>query len=70
MINNLFGKILRQLREERNISQSALGKILGFCNQTVSCWESGKREPDLDTLVEIAKYFEVTVDFLLGISDC
>lgn len=48
------------------MSQRALGERLGVCNQTVSFWESGSREPDLDTLVKIAEIFNVSVDFLLN----
>lgn len=66
MKNNTFGKALKELRESSNLSQRKLGEDLGVCNQTVSFWESGKREPDLDTLVAIAKYFNVTTDYLLG----
>ena len=66
MKNNEFGNILKELRLERGISQRKLGEDLGVVNQTVSFWESGSREPDLDTIVKIATYFEVTIDFLLG----
>lgn len=66
MKNNVFGKTLRQLRLEHGISQRKLGEELGFCNQTVSFWESGQREPDLDALIKIADYFKVSTDFLLG----
>lgn len=65
MLNNTFGKILRELRLEKKLSQRQLGDILGVCNQTVSFWESGSREPDLDTLCKIADFFEVSCDFLL-----
>ena len=65
MKNNYFGKTLKLLREEKNISQRKLGEDLGVVNQTVSFWETGSREPDLDTLIEIAEYFDVSVDFLL-----
>lgn len=65
MRNNTFGKILRELRLEKKLSQRQLGDILGVCNQTVSFWESGSREPDLDTLCKIADFFEVSCDFLL-----
>lgn len=66
MKNNIFGKTLKELRESNNLSQRRLGEDLSVCNQTVSFWESGKREPDLDTLVSIAKYFHVSIDTLLG----
>ena len=67
MRDNKFGIILKELRKEANLSQDQLGKKLGFSNQTVSFWESGKREPSLDALVSVAKYFDVSVDFLLGL---
>ncbi len=67
MKNNAIGKTICELRKELNLSQRKLGEDLGVCNQTVSFWESGKREPDLDMLIEIAKYFNVTTDYLLGL---
>ena len=65
MKNNVFGKRLKELRIEKGLSQQKLGEVFGFCNQTVSFWESGSREPDLDTLVRIAHYFDVTLEDLL-----
>ena len=65
MKNNIFGKRLKELRIEKGLSQQKLGEILGFCNQTVSFWESGSREPDLDTLVKIAHFFEIPYEELL-----
>lgn len=69
MKDNFFGIKLKELRIERGLSQRKLGEILGFCNQTVSFWETGSREPDLDALVKIADYFNVSVDFLLNRED-
>lgn len=69
MKNNNLGKAIKDLRIAQGISQRELGEKLGVCNQTVSFWESGKREPDLDTLIIISDYFGVSVDYLLGKSD-
>ena len=66
MKGNKFGIILKELRIERGISQRKLGEILGVVNQTISFWETGSREPDLDSLFKIANYFNVTIDYLLG----
>ena len=66
MKNNFFGLRLKELRVGSGISQRKLGEIFGVCNQTVSFWESGSREPDMDTLIEIADYFDVSIDYLLG----
>ncbi len=65
MTGNAFGKNLKELRLLQGLSQSSLGKTLHVSNQTVSCWESGCREPDFDMLLRIAKYFDVTIDELL-----
>ena len=65
MRKNTFGKNLKELRIERKLSQQKFGEIIGFCNQTISFWESGSREPDLDTVVEIAHFFNVSVEDLL-----
>ncbi len=65
MKNNVFGQKLKELRLEKGLSQQKLGEMLGFCNQTVSFWETGSREPDLDTLVAIARFFDVDISELL-----
>ena len=69
MSGNIFGSKLKELRLEKGLTQRALGEALGFCNQTISFWESGQREPDLDALVKVAKYFDISVDYLLGNSE-
>ena len=66
MKNNYFGIMLKSLRIEKQISQRKLGEDLGVVNQTISFWESGSREPDLDMLLRIAKYFDVSVDYLIN----
>lgn len=67
MKNNHFGTTLKELRIENGLSQTELGQKLGYCNQTISFWENGQREPSLDALVSVATYFGVSTDFLLGI---
>ena len=65
MVGNIFGKRLKELRMEKGLSQRALGEIFGVCNQTISFWETGSREPDLDHLLKISRFFGVSVDDLL-----
>lgn len=57
---------LVQLREENGITQTALAEQLHITRQTVSRWEGGKAEPDVDTLITIAKIFGVSLDYLCG----
>ena len=64
-----FPERLRQLREERGVSQAAVSKEMGVSRYTVYSYEKGKTEPTLDGLVILANYFDVTVDYLLGLTD-
>lgn len=69
MLNNEFGKILKQLRCEKSLSQKAFGNALGVSRQSVGYWEKGEREPDLDTIMKIAEYFDVSINYLFGKED-
>lgn len=65
-----MGKILLkigELRKQKNISQQTLAAALGVAFQTVSKWENGATMPDITLLPDIAAYFDVTVDQLLGL---
>jgi transcriptional regulator with XRE-family HTH domain len=64
-----FGKIFKCLREEKGIRQSDLGKVFDVANTTISSWERGNSEPSLEQLKVIAKYFKVTIGFLLGVEE-
>lgn len=57
---------IRQTRKEHKITMKDLGEIIGVAESTISMYETGNREPDLRTLSQIADYFQVSVDYLLG----
>ncbi|MCU5128958.1 helix-turn-helix domain-containing protein [Bacillus cereus] len=61
-----FGTILRELRKEKKITQKELALTLKLSESTIGMYERNERQPDYDTLNNIANYFEVTTDFLLG----
>ncbi len=65
-MDTIFGKRLKELREERGVSQPALAKELGVSRAIVSFWENGLREPTLSNLVAIADYFDESIDYLAG----
>lgn len=68
-----FGKILRQLRDERNWSQKQLADKLGISDSQVAHYETEDRLPSLQVLIDISRTFGVTTDYLLGLSsdrDC
>ena len=60
---------LRELRKEFNMSLNDIGNILHITRQAVSYWELGKKEPNIKTLIKLADYFNVSIDYLVGRSD-
>lgn len=68
MDNYKFGNRLCILREEKNLTQRELAKILDVSDKAVSKWENGQAIPRMDTLEKIAKTFDTTVEELIAIS--
>lgn len=62
-----FGDVLRDLLDERNLSQKQLADDLSISASAVGNYVRNNREPDFETLKKIAEYFRVSTDFLL---DC
>ncbi len=62
----IFGDILRELLEERDLSQKQFAKDLNISASAVGNYVRNNREPDFDTLKKIAAYFHVSIDFLLN----
>lgn len=67
----VFGERLKDLRVKRNLTQDEFGLIFEppLAQSTVGTYERGVRQPSLENLVVIANYFNVTTDYLLGITD-
>lgn len=61
-----FNEKLIELRKKRGLSQEELGYEFNVTRQTISKWELGQTTPEMDKLVEISKYFNVTVDDLIN----
>ncbi len=60
---------LKELVEELNITQRQLSAELNLAPTTLNGYLKGHREPDFHTLIRIANYFDVSADYLLGLSD-
>lgn len=58
-------KMLRILRKNKGLSMKELGEIIGVAESTISQYETGKREPDFETLLKLGEFFNVSVDYLL-----
>lgn len=65
----MFGEILKKLREEKDLKQKDIAKILGVTDRAVGHYESGARRPSQDILEKLADFFNVSVDYLLGRTD-
>ena len=57
---------IKELRQLKHLSQMKLAEILNLNHKTLSHYETGTREPDIQTLCLLADYFEVSVDTLIG----
>ena len=62
----VFQKRLRQLRKEQGRSQMVVSELCGLHPCAVFRYETGRAKPDMDALIALADYFEVTVDYLVG----
>lgn len=61
-----FSHRLQELRERKRISRKVLSELCGLNPDAVRRYERGEAEPTLHSLVAIAEYFEVSVDYLIG----
>lgn len=65
----IFSERLKELRKENNLTTTQLGKLLKVNNSTISRWENGSIIPSIEQLYNIAVYFKVSSDYLLGLKD-
>ncbi|MEN6348942.1 MAG: helix-turn-helix transcriptional regulator [Syntrophomonas sp.] len=61
-----FSERLREIREDRGLRQDDIASLFGYNKSTISQWESGKNEPSLDIVKQLAIFFNVPTDYLLG----
>lgn len=61
-----FPARLRALRERRRMNRKALGELVGLSKNIIGMYERGEKEPKLSVLIELAEFFEVSLDYLCG----
>ena len=66
---NKFKSNLKELRIQRGLGQVELAKKIGVSKGVISLWENGLREPNMYSLILLAKFFEITIDELVGINE-
>lgn len=68
-ILEILSKKLKELRKENNYSQQEIANLLGIAQVTYSHYETGSRCIPIKSLIKLAKFYNVSTDYLLGISD-
>lgn len=63
---SVFSERLVMLREKKGLSQAAVAKEFGLAHRTYQYYEYAEREPQLSTLIKIADFYGVTLDYLVG----
>ena len=65
-----FKQRLKKLRKEHGFKQVQLGKALNYGSTTISNYERGRNRPSIEDLIRLAEVFNVSVDYLIGKSEC
>ncbi len=68
-MKTILGERLKELREQRHLTQKEVADALGIHSVTYLHYEKGHREPPLSLLADMAKFFDESVDYLLGLTD-
>lgn len=66
---NKFAERLKELRTEKNLTQMQLAFDTRLSKSAIAFWELGQRVPNANAIITLARYFEVSCDYLLGESD-
>lgn len=68
-IREIIGKRIKKEREERNLSQTQLGKLCNTSRGSISCYERAERTPDITMLMDFARIFNTSIDYLIGLTE-
>ena len=64
-----FGEHLKQIRKSKGITQKQLGLDIGASERGIQNYELGERLPNFETIIALCQYFQISSDYLLGLSD-
>ena len=67
-VDNIIYPRIRELREEANLTQADVAKLLNCTQASYSYYEIGKREIPTQALIILAKYYDTSIDYMLGLS--
>lgn len=66
----MFPERLKQLRSDKGLSQQRLADLLNKAQSSINQYEHSQSEPDIDTLIQLSKVFDTSVDYLVGNTSC
>ena len=66
---SVFSERFKELRQEKGLSTKQLGDKLGVKNSTITRWENNLRIPNIESLYNIAVFFNVSADYLIGLEN-
>ncbi len=64
-----FYQRIRDLREDKDLNQADIAKLLKTTQQTYSLWERGEREIPLHHMITLAKFYKVSMDYIVGLTN-
>lgn len=65
----MINEKLKQLRKEKGVSQKEISNAIGITLSAYSNYEQGIREPSIDIIIKLCKYFKASADYLIGLED-
>lgn len=66
---NKFAERLKELRNEKGISQIKLAKFINVSDASINRWEKDLNSPSIESIIELCKFFECSSDYLIGLQD-
>ena len=60
---------LKELRKSKKLTQKDLAKVIGTTDDSIFSWEKGRSQPSIEAICALCKYFDVSADYLLGLTD-
>lgn len=63
---NQLALVLKELRKSKNLTQNEISKEINITQRAYSFYETGKREPNIDTLIKLADFYKVSLDYITG----
>jgi len=65
-MRNELGKVLKELRTKYKLTQQEIADKINITQRAYSFYENDKRQPDIDTLIELAEFYSIPIDVLVG----